>query len=110
MLTNQTIKKTKLPHDSRDADRYTSVLYKSEPFMKKRFIAGVVCPKCGAMDAMRAGETEDGAVLERECIECGFVDRLSTGLNTPNEVSTRVTDKAPSSADNEPVQIVKIIE
>jgi uncharacterized metal-binding protein (TIGR02443 family) len=78
--------------------------------MKKRFIAGVVCPKCGAMDAMRAGENEEGTVLERECIECGFVDHLSTGLNVPNEISTRVSDKASLSPDSEPVQIVRIIE
>jgi uncharacterized metal-binding protein (TIGR02443 family) len=77
--------------------------------MKKRFIAGVVCPKCGAMDAMRAGETEDGALLERECIECGFVDHLSTGLNTPNEIATRVSENV-ARLDGEPVQIVKIIE
>ncbi|MBU2864506.1 YheV family putative zinc ribbon protein [Reinekea marina] len=78
--------------------------------MKKRFIAGVVCPKCGAADAMRAGENEDGTVLERECVDCGFTDKLSTGLNVPNELTTRVNDPLKPSTEHEPVQIVKFIE
>lgn len=77
--------------------------------MKKRFVAGVVCPKCAQLDAIRAWESEDGAFLERECVECGFTDRISTGVNTPKELQTRVSVE-PKRTDSDPVQIVKIIE
>jgi Zn ribbon nucleic-acid-binding protein len=62
------------------------------------------------MDVMRAGENQDGTLLERECIECGFVDYISTGVNNPNELTTRVNEKASSVNQATPVQIVKIIE
>ncbi len=41
----------------------------------KRFIAGAVCPGCGAMDRIKAW-VEDG-VAHRECVACGFADRAS---------------------------------
>ncbi|MDD7806069.1 MAG: YheV family putative zinc ribbon protein [Endozoicomonas sp. (ex Botrylloides leachii)] len=41
----------------------------------KRFIAGAVCPSCGAMDTIRtfihAGQEH------RECVECHYVDAMS---------------------------------
>lgn len=76
--------------------------------MKKRFIAGVTCPKCGALDTIVAVNNEEEKVLIRECVECGFSDRISTQVNTPKELDTRVT--APQDVEEAPVQIVKIIE
>lgn len=76
--------------------------------MKKRFIAGVVCPKCSAQDSIMAYEEPDNQVMVRECIDCGFTDRLSTVVNQPAEMNTRVT---PASQTTELVpQVVKIIE
>ena len=43
--------------------------------MKKRFIAGVVCPKCGALDTIMAVNDTEQQVLIRDCIDCGFTDR-----------------------------------
>ena len=40
---------------------------------KKRFIAGVVCPKCSAMDKLQAFSEE--GLDYRECVSCGFKDR-----------------------------------
>ncbi|MDN3638022.1 YheV family putative zinc ribbon protein [Simiduia curdlanivorans] len=55
--------------------------------VKKRFIAGAVCPSCSAMDRIvmyREGESDF-----RECVECGFKDemRFKTAVR---ELDTRV--------------------
>jgi uncharacterized metal-binding protein (TIGR02443 family) len=42
---------------------------------KKRFIAGVICPKCSAMDKLQA-YSEEGADF-RECVSCGFKPALT---------------------------------
>ncbi len=38
-----------------------------------RFVAGVRCPACGALDTLRM-RREDGGRSERECVDCGFHD------------------------------------
>jgi uncharacterized metal-binding protein (TIGR02443 family) len=40
----------------------------------KRFIAGAVCPRCGAQDRIRVFSL-DGAT-HRDCVACGFSDVL----------------------------------
>lgn len=42
--------------------------------VKKRFIAGAVCPKCSAMDRIQMYRIDD--VDYRECVECGFKDEM----------------------------------
>lgn len=75
--------------------------------MSIRFIAGVVCPKCAAMDTLKAGYEDDGDIMVRECVDCGFVDRISQSVNSPREPSTRVSP--PSSApDVEPTPVTII--
>ncbi len=53
----------------------------------KRFIAGVTCPKCSAMDKLR-GYSEDG-INFRECVACGFKDEMRV-VSAPREIQTRV--------------------
>ena len=55
--------------------------------VKKRFIAGAVCPKCAAMDRLVVFEDTSGSV--RECVECGYTDRQSN-LESSEELQTRV--------------------
>ena len=57
----------------------------------KRFVAGVVCPRCGAMDKIRV-HTENERQF-RECVSCGFQDVLNADGQI-SELSTRVTPKA----------------
>lgn len=76
--------------------------------MKKRFIAGAVCPKCAAQDSIQAYELEDEQVMVRECVDCGFIDRMSTVVNQPRELGTRVTPKRPLSSD-ESIQVINIM-
>jgi uncharacterized metal-binding protein (TIGR02443 family) len=54
---------------------------------KKRFIAGVTCPKCSQMDKLVA--YTEGEVSFRECVNCGFKDELRLS-SAPREVQTRV--------------------
>jgi uncharacterized metal-binding protein (TIGR02443 family) len=54
---------------------------------KKRFIAGVTCPKCSQMDKLVA--YTEGGVSFRECVNCGFKDELRLS-SVPREVQTRV--------------------
>ncbi|TXR54733.1 YheV family putative zinc ribbon protein [Reinekea thalattae] len=77
--------------------------------MKKRFIAGVTCPKCGALDTMTVINNELELLYVRECVECGFSDRISTQVNTPKEITTRVTPESVQLKD-EHIQVVKFIQ
>jgi|TARA_B110000503_G_C6967227_1_gene337693 hypothetical protein len=54
---------------------------------KKRFIAGVVCPKCSVMDKLQAF-SEQGVDF-RECVSCGFKDQMRMA-SSPREIETRV--------------------
>lgn len=53
----------------------------------KRFISGAVCPRCAVMDRVVMYESEGQRV--RECIDCGFRDVMTTGLEA-DELETRV--------------------
>jgi len=74
----------------------------SEPI--KRFIAGAVCPKCGAMDTIRSYEITDTMV--RECVMCDFSDEMSAHAG-PDELPTRV-NQADKLVLDEDEQVVKI--
>ncbi|WP_281645342.1 YheV family putative zinc ribbon protein [Parendozoicomonas sp. Alg238-R29] len=77
--------------------------------MKKRFIAGAVCPKCAAMD--RLVMFEDQGVTIRECVECGFTDNQKD-LEPQGELETRVNQvdmhdaAAPADDDVSPIKIL----
>lgn len=59
------------------------------PPIKKQFIAGAICPACEAMDSIRMWYVDE--VPHRECIHCGFADRLNAqGNSVPMELPTRV--------------------
>lgn len=81
--------------------------FQSWVVMKKRFIAGVVCPKCGALDSIMAAEDTEKKVLLRECVDCGFTDELSTIVNQPKEMQTRVTPNSDAPVEVQPVKILK---
>jgi len=58
---------------------------------KKRFIAGVVCPKCSQVDKIRV--FSEGDVDYRECVSCGFKDQIRMA-SAPREIDTRVNKSA----------------
>ncbi|WP_119396185.1 YheV family putative zinc ribbon protein [Salinibius halmophilus] len=76
----------------------------------KRFIAGVVCPKCGASDSVRAWLDEAAELQHRDCVDCGYEDSLSTKVqvNPPSELTTRVTPV--SASEPTPAQPINILD
>ena len=55
----------------------------------KRFVAGVVCPRCAEMDTTRMYRDEEREY--RECVKCGFQDSLRLdGRPEAEELETRV--------------------
>lgn len=66
--------------------------------IKKRFIAGAVCPRCSQMDKLVMYKEDEKDF--RECVSCGFKDEmhfqqqhreLETRVNTPEEVKRAET-------------------
>ncbi len=100
----------KFGNDGGRTDRYTTPLYRALADMKKRFIAGVVCPKCGEQDSIKAWDNIEEELLMRECVDCGFTDRISTSVNLPKELSTRVTPTHVSTPSSDTVQVIKILK
>lgn len=45
--------------------------------MKKRFIAGAICPSCGEMDSIHVSVNASG-VQVKECVECRFSETLNS--------------------------------
>lgn len=61
----------------------------SENFrLKRRFIAGAVCPECQQMDKVVMYDDAQGRRW-RECVSCGFKDEMTEQLNA-EEPGTRV--------------------
>lgn len=55
--------------------------------IKKRFIAGAVCPSCGQMDKII--NYQDADKNYRECVSCGFKDEIHIQAQQ-RELETRV--------------------
>lgn len=72
--------------------------------VKKRFIAGAVCPKCKAMDriVMYRKNNKDF----RECVECDFIDEMHFH-NQNRELETRVN--ITEAQKNTETQVVKLV-
>lgn len=77
--------------------------------MKKRFIAGAVCPKCAAIDSIVAVDDIKNKVRIRECVDCGFSDRISTIVNSPQEIETRVSASAVQVGFDK-IEVIKILK
>ena len=74
-----------------------------KPNHQPRFVAGAVCPSCGAMDRMVVG----GAADERRCVACGFVEaRPDAGVSVP---ATRVTRAASRRVETQ-AEAVRLLE
>jgi uncharacterized protein len=70
---------------------------------QRRFIAGAVCPKCGAMDKIVVDLESD----QRECVSCGFAEGRPQA--TPGELSTRVSRPAARRTET-PAEAVKLVD
>lgn len=70
---------------------------------KKRFIAGVVCPRCGQLDKIMMYREHD--VDYRECVACDFKDEMRFKPQL-RELGTRVNTSAEQVAQE--TQVVRI--
>lgn len=59
--------------------------------LKKRFIAGAICPRCSEMDRLVTYKENDKEF--RECVSCGFKDEMRFKQQT-RELDTRVNVRA----------------
>ena len=71
----------------------------------KRFIAGVTCPKCAALDKVQ-GFSVDGVDF-RACIACDYIDELRVN-SPPREIQTRVN--VPDQDPAQRVDPVKLVD
>lgn len=78
--------------------------------MKVRFIAGIVCPKCGAQDSVRTHIPEQGEVDEqlRDCVTCGHEERMGQSAATRQEMITRVNQKESAAVQEVEPQVLKL--
>lgn len=73
--------------------------------LKKRFIAGAVCPKCAAMDVI-VTYVMDGDPY-RECVECDFKEKQNFKQHV-RELDTRVNRSEEEIAAE--TQVVKLLD
>lgn len=78
-----------------------------EPFGSKprRFIAGAVCPRCGAMDKIQV----DGDGETRHCVACGYSDARPVDTGTVEPLSTRVTRPAARRVETQP-EVIRLLD
>ena len=73
--------------------------------IKKRFIAGVVCPKCSKIDKLLVFSRDN--VDYRECSACGFTDQVRINA-LKREIKTRVN--RPSEGQEQKVDVITLID
>ena len=79
--------------------------------MKKRFIAGAVCPKCKEIDRMvletsEAGDKEE--VQRRRCVSCGFLEDYAPSENRYDSLPRGKREKTVSTSSTS--DVVRIID
>ncbi|RLQ22095.1 YheV family putative metal-binding protein [Seongchinamella sediminis] len=72
---------------------------------RRRFIAGAVCPRCGAMDKI----VVDMDTECRECVACGFSEQRPTDSGGPGELPTRVSRAAARRVET-PAEAVTLVD
>lgn len=73
--------------------------------VKKRFIAGAICPACKAQDTVKMYRIDDTDY--RECVACDFSDKIRLH-SAPRELQTRVNTTAQQRAEQ--TSVIKIVE
>lgn len=72
--------------------------------VKRRFIAGAVCPRCSEMD--RIVNYKLGDKNYRECVACGFKDEIRLQAS-PRELDTRVNQTDDRDVEETAVKILQ---
>lgn len=78
-----------------------------QTMIKKRFIAGAICPSCGEMDSIQMYMDSDGHQI-KECVECEFSETLSSEPGLKGDLpETRIPREEKVLEDS--MEIVRII-
>ena len=72
---------------------------------RRRFIAGAVCPRCGAMDKI----VVDTETQTRECVACDFSEARPGDQGPQNELPTRVS-RASARRVETPAEVVNLMD
>ena len=72
---------------------------------RRRFIAGAVCPRCGAMDKIIV----DLETQTRECVACDFSEARPGDEAAPGELPTRVSRAAARRVET-PAEAVTLVD
>lgn len=72
--------------------------------VKRRFIAGAVCPRCSEMDKIVNYKLGDKNY--RECVACGFKDEIRL-QSTQRELDTRVNKTEDREVEETAVKILQ---
>ena len=72
---------------------------------RRRFIAGAVCPRCGAMDKI----VVDLDTQRRECVACDFSEARPEETARQQELPTRVSRAAARRVET-PAEAVTLID
>jgi uncharacterized metal-binding protein (TIGR02443 family) len=79
--------------------------------IKRRFIAGAVCPRCAEMDKMVMYDDAAGQRI-RECVSCGYRAGLDE-QGQPTELETRVNQPRAGEqplAHEDEVVVVRLLD
>jgi uncharacterized metal-binding protein (TIGR02443 family) len=77
----------------------------STSHQRRRFIAGAVCPRCGAMDKI----VVDMETQTRECVSCDFSEAKPSDPKNQSELPTRVSRAAARRVDT-PAEAVTLVD
>jgi len=77
--------------------------------LRKRFIAGAVCPQCSELDRIVVEFARDSSSEEelnrRRCVACGFVDEFSSVDGAPARGVPKGRPERPASEDVDSVKV-----
>lgn len=76
----------------------------TEKPVKRRFIAGAVCPRCSAMDRIVNYVLDEKNY--RECVACGFKDEIRLQASA-RELDTRVNQTEDRDVEETAVKILQ---
>ena len=71
--------------------------------MPRRFIAGAICPRCGALDKLLV----DSEQQRLECVSCSFTE--ARPLAVPDQPGTRVSRHSARRAET-PAEAVRLFD
>ena len=72
-----------------------------QPPLRKRFIAGALCPQCQQIDTLQMWE--EGGVPHRACIRCGHQEVMAGVSPTPVWPASRLESRAAATVEGQPL-------